>query len=217
MPIYPLFIGPPGSGKGTQAELLATVLLLPRISAGDLLREAASHNGAFAANIRTRLDAGSIIEDTFVLEMVDRRLNEFDCERGAILDGCVRTVHQAIAFDKLMARRGGITLIIFLSISDDLAASRMASRWTHRTTGAPFSPEQLQGGSVVANCGDNEFYRRPEDELPVIKQRQKLYWKLTAPAVEYYRHQRNFLELDGTQPVDVIHQHIVDTIRATKK
>src|SRR5690348_1957565 len=105
--IYPLLVGPPGSGKGTQAELLATVLLLPRISAGDLLRDAASHDGEFANSIRTRLDAGNIIEDDFVLQMVDRRLDEFDCEHGAILDGCVRTLHQAITLDKLMAKRGG--------------------------------------------------------------------------------------------------------------
>jgi adenylate kinase len=213
MSIFPLFVGPPGCGKGTQAEFLSSLFLIPRVSGGDLLRRAAASSGAFAARIRAYLDAGRIIEDPFVMHMIDQRLDEADCKRGAILDGCVRTLGQAVTLDRLMARRGGITLVVSLRIPDDIAASRIASRWTHRITGAPLSPGRQQEMAAALNDENHDFYRRPEDEPALVRKRQELYRKLTVPAVEYYRRLPSFLELDGTQQAHVLHQDIVRALR----
>jgi len=147
------------------------------------------------------------------MQMIDQRLDEADCERGAILDGCVRTLGQAVFLDRLMARRRGITLVVSLRVPDDVAASRIASRWTHRMTGAPLTPGRQHEMQAARSDENHDFYRRPEDELTLVRKRQELYWKLTFPAVEYYRRHPSFLELDGTQQAHVLHQHIVRSLR----
>ena len=100
--MYPMFFGPPGAGKGTQAELLSRRLHIPHVSGGGLLRAVAAQGGSSAATIREQLASGEIITDSFVMDLIAARLNQPDCTGGAILDGCVRTLEQAEKLDEIM-------------------------------------------------------------------------------------------------------------------
>lgn len=178
--MYPMFVGPPGAGKGTQAELLAQRLRVPHISAGDLLRATVARGGRQAASIRAKLDNGEIITDSFVMALIESRLSQPDCALGAVLDGCVRTMEQAAALDRIIADRGGVIRVIVLRLSDRVAAERLAARSS-----------------------------RSDDEVSVIPTRQFLYKSVTAPVVDYYRARSTVIDIDGDQPVMAIHEQII--------
>jgi len=194
--MYPMFVGPPGSGKGTQAELLARRLQLPHISAGALLRAAAAQQGSDIAGIRDKLANGEIIKDPFVMELIASRLSQPDCAAGAILDGCVRTLEQAVELDDIMAPRGGITHVIVLHVPDRVAAARLVGRYP--------SPETGEQGYA----GD----RRSDDTAIVIPKRQFFYRTVTAPVIEYYRARMRVIDINGDQPISAVHQQIALTL-----
>ena len=207
--MYFLFTGPPGAGKGTQAELLSLYTGLPLVSGGDLLRAAASGNGIFAAKIKRRLDNGEIITEPFVMDLIEHRLSRQDCGRGAILDGCVRTKDQAIALDRITRSRGGITAVILLDLPDNVATARLAIR---QTTSPPDRQEACVDVSRLAAPRSQEGatpYRRPDDHAQIIPKRQFLYKQVTGQAIEHYRNHARLIELDGTQPIAKIHQCIL--------
>jgi adenylate kinase len=197
--MYLLFIGPPGAGKGTQAELLSLYTDLPLVSGGDLLRAAAEGEGIFAARIKARLDNGEIITDPFVMDLLMRRLRQEDCRNGAILDGCVRTRDQAVALDRILSQRGGITAVILLTLADDIAAARLLARRA-----------DLRAGIAVPQARrQTAHHPRPDDREQIIPKRLMLYREVTTPAIEYYRDQASLVELDGTEPISEIHQSIL--------
>lgn len=192
--MYLMFIGPPGAGKGTQADLLARRLQLPHISAGNLLRVAAAQDGPRAVLIRQKIADGEIIKDTFVMDLISSRLSEPDCAVGAILDGCVRTVEQAVQLNKITASYGGdITCVIVLQVSDRVAAVRLMNR--HSDAGASGSEHALG--------------QRADDSTAVIPKRQYLYRTVTEPVIDYYRSCTTVIDINGNQPVSVVHEEII--------
>jgi adenylate kinase len=186
--MYPIFIGPPGSGKGTQAGLLARRLHVPHISAGDLLRATSAQSGPQAAVVRAKLDSGEIITDSFVMALIESRLGLPDCRDGAALDGCVRTPEQAVILDRIIAARKGVVRVIVLHLSDQVAAARLAAR------------------SATGGTGQSE---RPDDAVTVIPKRQQLYKAVTEPVTDYYRARSPVIDIDGDQPIMVIHDQII--------
>jgi adenylate kinase len=186
--MYPILIGPPGSGKGTQAELLANRLHVPHISGGDLLRATAVQAGEQAAVIRAKLDSGEIITDSFVMALIESRLSQPDCGDGAVLDGCVRTSEQAVALDRIISDRKGIIRVIVLHLSNQVAAARLAARFS----------------TVAAGHG-----QRSDDAGTVIPKRQLLYKSITEPVIDYYRARSPVIDINGDQPILVVHDQIM--------
>lgn len=186
--MYPILIGPPGSGKGTQAELLANRLHVPHISGGDLLRATAVQAGEQAAVIRAKLDNGEIITDSFVMALIESRLSQPDCRDGAVLDGCVRTSEQAVALDRIISDRKGVISVIVLHLSDQVAAARLAARFS----------------AVAAGQG-----QRSDDAGAVIPKRQLLYKSITEPVIDYYRTRSPVIDIDGDQPILAVHDQIM--------
>jgi adenylate kinase len=191
--MYLMLMGPPGAGKGTQADLLARRLLLPHISAGNLLRAAAAQDGPRAVLIRQMQADGEIITDAFVMDLISSRLSRPDCAAGAILDGCVRTLEQAVQLDKIVAHHGGINQVLVLRVSDRVAAVRLENRRSNA--------EPPESGRPPAH--------RTDDSAGVIPKRQFLYRTITEPVVDYYRSRTRALDIDGDQSISVVHEQII--------
>lgn len=196
-----MLIGPPGAGKGTQAEFLSKRLGIPRISGGDLIREAVAAGGEATCEIGEILQAGGIIEGPFATNLIMRRLQQTDCRNGAILEGCVRTLDQAIALDQeTWHAQQTIKPVILLEVADDVAARRLESRWTSRSSGAPVDAQLAKPPEVsTAEPLTDDLYRREDDIPHVIRKRQHLYRTTTPLAVEYYRERKLLIEIDGEQ------------------
>jgi adenylate kinase len=199
--MYPMFIGTPGAGKGTQARLLAQRLHVPHISAGNLLRATAARGGHQAAVIGAKLDSGEIITDSFVMALIESRLSQPDCVLGAVLDGCVRTLEQAVALDRIIADRGGVIRVIVLHLSDRVAGARLAAR----SSLAAIRPSADTQHSA-------RHSQRSDDDATVIPKRQLLYKSITEPIIDYYRARSPVIDIDADQPIMVIHAQIIQAL-----
>ncbi len=183
-----MLLGPPGAGKGTQAELLARRLAVPRISTGDLFREAIANDTPLGREVAGYINKGDLVPDATTLEVLSERLSQTDAGHGAIFDGFPRTVPQAEALDRLLADRGAhLTRVVDLDVDEAELLRRLAGRWTCRKCGATyhdlFAPPRVPG--VCDRCG-GELYQRPDDRPEAVRVRLQVYRERTAPLVDYY-------------------------------
>ena len=194
-PFNVVLVGLPGSGKGTQGAMFARRHGIPKISTGDMLREAVSKRTALGREVAATLESGGLVADDMIIRVVDDRLARPDTAGGFVLDGFPRTLPQAVALDGLMAARGAL-IVIFLDVSPDVILERILSRRICEScgqadTGAPTT-------EYCASCG-GAFVRRADDHADVVRRRVEAYVANTAPLVEWYRGGRNFRTVDGNQ------------------
>lgn len=186
-----ILIGPPGAGKGTQAERLAKEWSLPKITTGDIFRENVKNKTALGKKVEGILQSGELVSDELVVDLMTDRIKETDCVAGYLLDGFPRTVGQAEAFDKwLLKRKNKIDCVIVLDVDHKTALQRILGR-----------AEQAGSG------------RRSDDNSEVIRKRLDVYEKETAPIVSYYERQGVAVHIDGTQNVE----QVFETICSLKK
>lgn len=181
-----IMLGPPGAGKGTQAQRLSEELGVPHISTGDLLRAQAKEGTPLGRAAREYMDKGELVPDDVVIGMIKERFGDKDCLSGYILDGFPRTVPQAEALDRVLESMGqSLDLTLEILVSEEELLKRLGSRWNcrkcaaiHRFTKAP--PE-----AGCPACG-GELYQREDDREEVIRKRFQVYQAQTAPLVRYY-------------------------------
>lgn len=215
MATYIVLIGPPGSGKGTQAKHLQDELGIPHISSGDLFRAMKEADTPLAREIRDIMAKGELVPDEITVKMVAERLREDDCqEKGAILDGFPRTVPQAEALDDLLDDIGmRVSVVLLLSITEDEAVRRISGRRVcpvcERVYHVEFNPPQEPG-----RCDDDgaELIQREDDRPEVVRERFRQYQKKTAPLVDYYRGKGMLTEVDAMQPIDAITPLLIDIV-----
>jgi len=208
-----VLLGGPGSGKGTQAVLLASTLNIPHISTGDLFRSNLKQGTALGILAKSYMDRGELVPDEVTVAMVRVRLSQPDCEKGFILDGFPRTIAQAEALDKVLAEFDkAITAVPYLHVSDAVLMERLSNRWTCRACGAVFNKvaPPPREGCRKENC-DGELYRRPDDEPETQKNRVRVYEKQTAPLIIFYAKRGLIAEISGEQGVDHVQ---LDLLRA---
>ena len=192
-----IFLGPPGAGKGTQAQRICAALGIPQVSTGDILRRAIKEQTPTGLKAKSFIDAGKLVPDEVVIAIVEERLKEADCQKGYILDGFPRTVPQAEALEK-----AGITFdaVVSLEISDEEIVERMGGRRVCASCGAPFHvknlPPKVEG--VCDACG-GKLEARADDKPEVVRDRLKVYHKETAPLKDFYA-ARNLLKTVENQP-----------------
>ncbi len=177
-----IFLGPPGAGKGTQAQLLTKELGIPQISTGDMLRKAMREGTKTGLEAKRYVESGGLVPDDVVIAIVKERLAEDDCKNGYMLDGFPRTVYQAEELSKFAA----IDVAVDLDLPDEVIVQRLSGRRVCPNCNATYHISQLGGSTVCKNCGA-EVIQRKDDSEETIRNRLKVYTEQTAPLIDYYR------------------------------
>lgn len=199
-----IILGPPGAGKGTQAVRLSESRALPHVSTGDLFRENIKGATPIGQKAKSFLDAGKLVPDEVVLDMLTERVAAPDCEAGYLLDGFPRTLPQAEALDARIAAEDEL-LVLNLIVSEDTIVTRASGRLLCRDCGAiahkTFSPPAVDG--VCDVCG-GELYTRSDDQPDVVRERLQVYHAETAPLVSFYEAKGVLTSIDGEQAPDEV-------------
>ncbi|RMG42770.1 MAG: adenylate kinase [Candidatus Dadabacteria bacterium] len=179
-----VILGPPGAGKGTQAEQIAKSNNIPHISTGEMLRAAVSSGSELGQRVSSYLDSGALVPDDLIIDIIKERITRPDCDRGFLLDGFPRTVPQAEALTGMLESLGkGLTHVLLLKVPDSVLMERIMGR---------------------ASAGSG----RSDDNEDVVKKRLKVYHEQTAPVAEYYKKRGELLELDGLGTIEEVRARI---------
>jgi adenylate kinase len=194
-----IFLGAPGAGKGTQAEVVSDTLSIPQISTGNILREAAKNGTEYGVKAKTAMDAGELVSDEIVIGILKERIAEDDCKKGFILDGFPRTVAQAEALDAMNVQ---IDKVIEISVADEKIKQRLGGRRVCQGCGASYhveyKPSKVEG--ICDKCGDKTIIRK-DDQPEVVLDRLKTYHEKTAPLKDYYAAQGKLVTVEGQEEV----------------
>jgi adenylate kinase len=205
-----VFMGAPGSGKGTQARRLMEAYASPQISTGDLLRAAVAAGTSLGKKAKAAMDAGQLVADDIVVGMIRERLGQKDTKFGFILDGFPRSLAQADALDRMLAEVGQpLNKAILLDVKFDNLIKRLTGRRTCKVCGhlynVHFNPPKKQG---LCDIDGGELVQRADDNEETITKRLKVYQEQTAPLVDYYKKQNKFVSIDGEGSMDEIFRRI---------
>ncbi len=192
-----VMLGPPGAGKGTQAERVARERRVPRISTGDILRAAVVEDTEVGRAVRVNLDAGQLVSDEIVIAIVKARLSNQQAGRGFVLDGFPRTAVQAIALDRMMSGRDPLTIVNLVVPEDELMRRLMLRRVCSRCGVSAGST----AAGVCSRCG-GELVRRSDDAGSVIRERLRVHASRTQPIVDHYRPRLTYRQVMGDQSPD---------------
>jgi adenylate kinase len=188
-----ILIGPPGSGKGTQAERLTAKYRVPHISTGDILRNPRTQRTALGKEAKRFMDAGELVPDALIMKLVEARLKEPDCARGFVLDGFPRTLEQAMALDALLeARQRKLAHVLFIDVPDDVAVDRIVGR----------SAQAVAGGSQA----------RADDNEQTARVRLDTYHRQTEAALSYYEERGILRSVDGRRSIDAVYAALTKQI-----
>jgi adenylate kinase len=212
-----VLLGPPGAGKGTQAQVLVDTYGIPQLSTGDLLREHVQRGSTLGIKARAYMDRGEYVPDDLVVSMVMDRLAAPDAQDGFILDGFPRTVPQAVALEESLDRVGKpLTAVLKYAISDDLAVRRLSNRWTcpvcKRTYNMEFKPP---ANDRVCDVEGADLERRADDDDLTVRRRLALYREQTAPLEAFYRERGLLEEIDAEGPEDEVALRTKKALEAT--
>jgi len=194
-----IMLGPPGAGKGTQAERLARTRGLPKISTGDILREAVNADTELGRVAKITMDAGNLVPDDVMIGIVCERLGRDDARGGFVLDGFPRTVGQATALDQMVNGRGPL-VVLDIVVPEDVLVRRLATR---RICGQCGVNALVEWTGNCQNCG-GALIARIDDGVDIVRERLKVYQRQTKPLVDYYSVRPTFRSIDGNQPPDQV-------------
>lgn len=208
-----ILLGPPGSGKGTQAVRLTKELGIPHISTGDLFRENIGKNTELGKRAKTYMDAGKLVPDELVLDMLFDRVSRPDCVNGYLLDGFPRTLPQAEAFGKQVGSNTKL-VVLNLDVPDDIIIKRAEGRLTCKACGnihnRYFSPPSKEG--LCDKCGA-DLIQRSDDRREVVEERLRVYHAQTKPLIEYYSKKGLLSTVDGTKSPDEVYQALMSKLK----
>ena len=213
-----IFLGPPGSGKGTQAKVLADKYGVPHLSTGDMLREHVANGTMLGLKAKPIMERGELVPDSLVLKMVADRIDRPDCFHGFVFDGFPRTVAQAKYLGELLKRQGfKQPFVIHMVIGHTLLIRRLTGRRTCKVGGEIYNiydrPPKVEG--ICDNDG-GELIQRPDDREEVIRARLLAYDKQTSPLVNFYRRLGLLYEVDASKSVPEVEQEIVQAVASIR-
>lgn len=206
MPTYIVLLGPPGAGKGTQAQIVSKTLGLPHISSGDIFRENLKNQTDLGKLAKGYMDRGELVPDDLTIAMIRERLSRPDCAPGALLDGFPRTPAQAEALaEMLVGLNGKVNAVPYIKVDEQVLIERLTGRWTCRAQGHVFhekyNPPKQAG---VCDHDGSELYQRDDDKAETVINRIRVYFAQTAPLIDFYQRAGQLLEIDGSQPIETV-------------
>ena len=204
-----IFLGPPGAGKGTQAIRICAALNIPQISTGDMLRRAIQEQTSTGLKAKSYMDAGGLVPDDVIIDIVKDRLQADDCKNGYILDGFPRTVPQAEALEKIAE----IDKVIELDVADEKLIERISGRRVCLKCGATYHVSMLNGKTTCDNCGET-LIQRDDDKAETVLNRLKSYHSKTEPLVNFYEGRGKLAKVDGAGNMDEIFDAIMKALQA---
>ena len=210
-----VLVGPPGAGKGTQAQFIASHLAIPKISTGDIFRYNVSHGTALGRKARDYMGRGDLVPDEVTIAMVRDRLSEDDAQEGFLLDGFPRNVPQAETLKKMLTDWDTrLTVVLELIVDEDEVVRRLSGRRTcrrcERVWHILFDPPTREG--ICDACG-GELFQRDDDREETVRHRLEVYKKQTAPLVAFYADERILIGIDATGPVEEVTERALAALR----
>ena len=206
-----IFLGPPGAGKGTQAVRICERLGIPQISTGDILRRAIKEQTPTGLAAKAYIDAGALVPDSVVIDIVRERLAQEDCQKGYVLDGFPRTVPQAQA----LVGFADIDAVVDIDVSDEKLIARLSGRRGCPACGGTYHISRLNGRTDCERCGAT-LIQRDDDKAETVLSRLNVYHKQTAPLIEFYEQRGLLRRVDGAQPMEDCFEAILKALGETK-
>jgi len=210
-----VLLGPPGVGKGTQAEILSERTGLVHISSGDLFRENLKNQTELGKLAQTFMGKGELVPDDVTIAMIRERLAKSDCVAGAILDGFPRTPSQADALAAMLVEfNGQVDAVPFITGEEDILVERLSDRWTCRANGHIFNQiSNLPKETGVCDFDGSELYQRDDDKAETVKHRIQVYLEQTSPLISYYRDRGKLIEVDGMQTIEQVTKVLIPALK----
>ena len=206
-----VFLGPPGAGKGTQAKIVCEKLGIPQISTGDMLRSAIQNQTETGLQAKSFMDAGQLVPDQVVIQLVRERLAQKDCENGYILDGFPRTVEQAEALKQFAS----LDVVVNLDVPDQTLIQRLSGRRVCPLCGAPYHVDRLKGETTCKADG-TALLQRDDDKPETVKSRLEVYHAKTAALIDFYRQEGLLHTVGGNLSLEEISAEILKVLEASK-
>lgn len=206
-----ILLGPPGAGKGTQAKRLEGRYGIVQLSTGDMLRAAVASGSDLGRQAKEIMEAGELMPDALMIQMIAERIAEPDCARGFILDGFPRTSAQAEALDAMLAAKGlKLDAVIELKVDEEALVERITGRFTCADCGAGYHDkfQQPRTEGVCDKCGGGTFARRKDDNEETVRRRLEAYRSQTAPILPYYNDRGLLQQVDGMAGIDEVTQQV---------
>ena len=210
-----VLLGPPGSGKGTQAKRIEQSRGIRHLATGDMLRAATASGSELGLRVKSIMDSGQLVPDGVIIDMIAARIVEPDCRDGFILDGFPRTVPQAEALEEMLTRRGrGLDHVILIEVDEAALVDRLSGRFTCAQCGASYHARYNppRGDGVCDVCGSREFVHRPDDRPDAVAARLEVYRRQTAPILPFYRSRCILRIVDGRAGIDVVTRRIEEIL-----
>lgn len=214
-----VLLGPPGAGKGTQAEAISAKLHLPHISSGDIFREHLKNQTELGKLAAGFINKGELVPDDVTIAMIRERLSRPDCHDGALLDGFPRTPAQAEALATFLSEiNGQVKHVPYICVPEDVLIERLAGRWTCRESGHVFhekyNPPKLQG---ICDFDGSKLYQREDDKAETVKRRIHVYMEQTQPLIAYYREHGVLREVDGKKTIEQVTKDLLLALQGNGK
>jgi adenylate kinase len=214
--MYIVMLGPPGAGKGTQADILSQEMDLPHIASGDLFRRALEERTEIGLLAKGYMDKGGLVPDKITITMILERVNRPDCAAGCVFDGFPRTLAQAKALDEALRGQGkSIDKAIYIEVPNEELVKRLSGRWLCRTCQTPYhmisSPPKVLGR--CDKCG-GELYQRSDDKEETVKERLNVFFAQTVPILDYYKKQGKLIRVNGNLGMQEVAREIISALKA---
>jgi adenylate kinase len=214
-----VMLGPPGAGKGTQAERFAREHGIPKISTGDILREAVHSGSELGQEVKAVMERGELVGDELIIGIVRERLSRPDAIAGFVLDGFPRTAPQALALDEITLDRGPV-ICVEMQVPDEELVRRVRSRRVCEDCGANADAFEPTGGARPEPCQNTDRCRlngpkwvaRSDDSEAVVRERLKIYWRDTRPMIDFYSSRPTFRSIDGMQKPEQVREALVSAV-----